>query len=545
MADEIGSPGSTRGQRKPLAGYLRLTVDRQGNKIGYEVQRRAIEAGATAVGETIGEWYQDKDLTAADLKVHRPDYERMLSDIEAGRWGGIAVWRLDRLVRLTREFERVNAILEDSKGYLLSIDPMMTTRDPMGKFMLRLVVMLAEMEIASMKARQIGHQREKARNGEYKGGGSRPFGFEGAVKAENGQVLNSGSVGVEHNPTEAALIREAARRLLNGESCTEIVTEWMSRNPPVHGPNGSLMTVTGLRKVLNSPRIAGLREYVERDPDTGEENTEYVTAQWKPVVERPDWERLRAMAVTRTRGRPYGYLLTGGLVVCAVCDQRMIGSRMQSQGRARRWYRCEAGPTAMHRGCCGRNAIRAEPIDDFVVAAVMRRIASTPEILDAVDRDIEDAPSEAVRTSMEIVADCDKKLEEYAGLAALPVARGGLTRKEWMALRSGVLAERESALRRLESNRSVRVVPTPMGRDRQDMRRWYDALSLEQQRLFLRAHVASVRIGKGRRGGAHTGAAQFDRISVLFADAQVFDAGSDQASVRDLDTDALLPTPLV
>lgn len=542
MADEHARRREARGQRKPLAGYLRLTVDRHGKKIGYDVQKDAILAGAAATGETIGEWYQDKDLTAADLTVHRPDYERMLSDVQAGQWGGIGVWRLDRLVRLTREFERVNAILEDSGGYLLSIDPMMTTRDPMGKFMLRIVVMLAEMEIVSMRARAVGHHRRKAQEGRYSGGGHRPFGFMGAVHDETSRVINSGQVGIAHNPTEAALIREAVRRLLNGESYSDIVQDWGTRVPPVLGTRGKPFRTTTLQSVLHSARIAGLREYQEEDSETGEVRTVTSPSEWRGIVTPEDWRKVRALSATRTPGRPHEYLLSG-VATCGDCNSPMYGgSQKNGSGRVVTMYRCLHRSNSLNDSC-GKLVMQSDPVDTMVVDAVMKRIARTPAILDAVDEDIQGSPAPEVQTSMEIIQECDGKLSEYASMAALPASKGGITRAEWMTLREGVLRERAEAVRRLESSRSTRAVPMPLGSDRQDLRRWYDALTVAQRRAFVRAHVARVTISRAPRKGRPS--VDLDRVSITFADAQVSDAGSNEASVRDLHADALSLAPLV
>lgn len=551
LADAEAYEAEARGviaqpERKPLAGYLRLTVDRHGRKIGYDVQKRAIEAGATALGETIGEWYQDKDLTAADIDVIRPDFERMLSDVQGGLWGGIAVWRLDRLVRLTREFERVNAITEDRGAFILSIDPLMSTKDQMGKFVMRILVMLAEMEIDTMKARARGHQAEKARTGKYKGGGSRPFGFEGAIKDEDGRVLNPGRVGIAHNETEAALIREAAERLLDGESYAEILRDWGTRNPPVTGTQGQGLRTTALRQMMLSPRIAGLREYTESDPVTGQGRTAYAKAEWEGIISVDDWRSITALTKTRGRGRPAAYLLTGGLIVCGRCGQRMIGGVFYYTGASKdnppvNVYRCETGVHAQQRGSCGKVSIQAKPVDALVLEAVTQRLAQSPELFDALDEAMASHSTPIVSTAMETIAACDRKLEDFATMAALPASKGGISVGEWKAFRTAVMAEREEAVRRLESHRSTRAVPTPMGRDRQELKRWMKGLTITQRRSFVRLHARSVEIAPALRRGI----VDLGRVSILFADAKVPHAGSDKASVSDLDADALAAAPLV
>ncbi len=525
MADRFARQASPR-QALPLGGYLRLTVDRQGNKIGYEAQKNAIEAWARVTGETIGEWYQDKDLTAADLTVVRPEYERMLADIQAGHIGGIAVWRLDRLVRLTREFERVNAILEDANAYLLSIDPMLSTRDQMGKFVIRMIVMMAEMEIDSMRARAIEHHRQKARQGKYSGGGHRPFGFN--------------QDGITHHLTEAALVREATRRLLDGESYTDIILDWDSRQPPVRGTRGLPFKTTTLQTVLESARIAGLREYKEPDPDTGQPVALQAPAEWQAIISEADWQRIKALRTTRTVGRPHEYLLSG-LVVCGKCGARMYGSRQKNgQGASITMYRCTYR-TNSNLDSCGKCIMHSDPVDQVAVEAVMQRIARTPEILDAVDAELSAEAAPAVQTSREIIRDCDDKLSEFATLAALPASKGGITRAEWMRFREAVLKERADAVRRLESYRSQRLVPVPLGRDRQDLRAWFDGLTMAQRRAFMAAHLAQAVIGPGTRPGR----VDPSRVRVLFAEGQIPGGQGPQVRVRDRGADALLTAPLV
>src|SRR4051794_39724569 len=100
MTSPSVSTVSPLGIKKPWLAYFRLTVDRDGNKIGYEVQKSAVDAWAVSEGIEIAGYFYDKDITAADLAKVRPGYEEMLDTAATGDYGGVAVWRLDRLVRL-------------------------------------------------------------------------------------------------------------------------------------------------------------------------------------------------------------------------------------------------------------------------------------------------------------------------------------------------------------------------------------------------------------------------------------------------------------
>lgn len=496
-----------------LAGYLRLTEDRNGDKIGYEIQKRKILQWADAYGYTIGHWYMDKDLTAADRNVTRPEYEQMLRDVEAGRWAGIVVWRLDRLVRLTREFERCYGVVEDAGGFIVSIDPMFNTKDDIGKFVMRLLVMLAEMEIAAMKARARAHQSAKAAAGKP-GGGSRPFGFVGAEKDSNGNLLNASERAVAHNQKEVELLREAARRIAyEGETYADVIADWSTRNPPVLGTNGSVFQTTVLRQVLTSPRMIGKRSHTTLDPETGQLVTRTYDAEWLPILSREAYDRLLALRkVRKVNGRPHGYLLSGGLVVCARCQKRMVGTTFTSGSKKVRGYRCEASVTARMNGHCGKGTISAEAAENLVLASVIQRLERAPQLLDVLSAD-ETEPDSALGEALATIEDCEQR-SKAAGQA---FGRRLLSEDALEATLEEIDAIKRQALQVVEQARAIQSAPVPIGVDRDDLRQWFDGESLSRQRAFLARFVRSVEIAPPTRRGSH-----FDplRVRIAFRDAE-------------------------
>jgi len=61
------------------------------------MQRAVIEKAAEARGDSIGEWYAEK-RTASN--GGRPELERLMRDVDAGRHRRVYVFRLDRLTRM-------------------------------------------------------------------------------------------------------------------------------------------------------------------------------------------------------------------------------------------------------------------------------------------------------------------------------------------------------------------------------------------------------------------------------------------------------------
>jgi len=87
-----------------VAIYNRISNDPQGIEAGVERQRHDCEALAGRLGWQVHDTYVDNDLSAWTGK-RRPDYQRMLADIKAGKVDAVIVWHEDRLTRLPRELE--------------------------------------------------------------------------------------------------------------------------------------------------------------------------------------------------------------------------------------------------------------------------------------------------------------------------------------------------------------------------------------------------------------------------------------------------------
>ena len=60
---------------------------------------------AVRKGWLVGGVYVDNDISAADVRKRRPEYERLLDDIKAGIVDGVLAWDADRLHRRPVELE--------------------------------------------------------------------------------------------------------------------------------------------------------------------------------------------------------------------------------------------------------------------------------------------------------------------------------------------------------------------------------------------------------------------------------------------------------
>jgi site-specific DNA recombinase len=163
--------------------------------------------------------------------------------------------------------------------------------------------------------------------GKRTGGGSRPFGYK-IIYADLGEGSKRPRriIREELEPAEADAVREAVSRVLRGETLRSIAFDFNDRGiKPVGGARWAGST---LRRVLISPRIAGLREH----------NGEVVgEAAWPAIIDHATHDRLVGLLDDPSRrrenfGRPRMHPLVG-LVYCASCGGRMTTAIAPKQGR--------------------------------------------------------------------------------------------------------------------------------------------------------------------------------------------------------------------
>jgi site-specific DNA recombinase len=82
-----------------VAASLRLSLDWEGKGLGIERQREDCENIAARLGVKITDWYVDNSVGASrrsKSKGNRPEYRRLLADIEAGYVKTVIIWMEDR-----------------------------------------------------------------------------------------------------------------------------------------------------------------------------------------------------------------------------------------------------------------------------------------------------------------------------------------------------------------------------------------------------------------------------------------------------------------
>ncbi|MGH3754268.1 MAG: recombinase family protein [Pseudonocardiaceae bacterium] len=484
-----------------LDSYARLSRNVSGELEKVEEQhadnRRVIER----LGGVLGVELTDDDLSAWKPSVRRPDWERLLERLASGVSDGAVVWHVDRLLRLPRDLER---LLEFSdRGLMLGCaHGQWDLADPNDRFILRVEVAHA-CRSSDDASRRIRRRFETLRRNGVAHVCGRAFGFPGRTRIAGVDGVRT-EVPAEVVVAERVAIQKATAAVLAGASYASVAAEWNAAGLRTAG--GKVWIPVLVRAVLLRPRNAGLVEHdgVVEGQMPGE-----------PIVDRADFERLRAVLSGRRRGRPPGERYTAsGVLRCGLCGYGLTGrphSGTYPDGSPRRQYHCHK-----RSGGCGGVAADVRAVDRELRSFVVRRL-SDPRHAAAVAAARARVADRLTAVTTEIV-ECEAIGEALADR----LGRREITLAAFDKANQSIAAD----LSRLRTERDALAVGEPTGPvqvlDAAEVgAQWDDAEPSERRRLLITA-LGSLRLvlDPAPRGGRRV----FDPARVRVAEAPIIRA---------------------
>src|SRR6266851_1600776 len=447
--------------------YTRISRDDDGERLGVQRQEEDLRREAKRRGATVRAVFEDNDLSGSG-KVQRPAFDQLIRAIESGDVDLVLAWDLDRLSRGMKPFVRLYEACEKAGIVVAWLGGQANFATGEGLLELEIRASFAREELRKIRKRIQRKHQQLADTGKSAGGG-RPFGYERDRRTlREPATMATLSDRSEVIVDEPALIREAARRVFEGESMRSICRDLNARCIPTVGGSPA-WSAQVLRRLLVSARISGRREYsyaAGRRLDVGRITCD--EAEWPAIVSVEVSDRLRQLLGGpghRRKGRSREYLLTG-LARCGRC-----GSPLQAHPRSdgRREMACVKRPGS---NGCGRLGILAPPVDALVSETVVRAAESG-----AFARALERGDDSEARAATQQLLDVKARQDELADMWT----QGTINRDEWTRARAG-LQDREDALRRLiERQRRPRALDGVPA----DLRQAWAGLPLHRRRAFV------------------------------------------------------------
>lgn len=297
-----------------VALYCRVSTDEQVHGFSIDNQKERLEAYAISQGWRDFQFYIDDGYSGTSMD--RPALKRMIHHAEGGGINTVIVYKLDRLGRKQKD---VLFLLEDvfeknNVAFKSATEPF-DTATPLGKAMLGILTVFAQLERDTIVERVTAGRRQRIRRGLWHGGRV-PFGYRWDSKAQRLNVI----------PEEAALIKEAYSMYLKGQS-TLSIADWLSKRTKARTFDHSVV-----REILQRPIYTGRLSSAEL----------LVEGKHEAIIDVETYERVQNEIKKRKEGRsPIGEYLLSGLLRCGICGGKVIHVATSSQRRYN-YYACKA-----------------------------------------------------------------------------------------------------------------------------------------------------------------------------------------------------------
>jgi DNA invertase Pin-like site-specific DNA recombinase len=492
--------------------YARASSDPDDKRISVDRQlklcaKRAHELWPGAEVKT----FRDDDLSAADPNVARPGYEAFVGELRSARKGEIVGIVVNEQSRLTRQGTGAwdDLVVTLSKAGITKVETLSAgtiSVEPGNRLTGRLLAVIDAEEVERTKARVQAAHRELFSEG--RPSGRAPYGYR-SVRDEAGRP------NYQPDPAEAKVVKRVFKMALQGHALNTIAARLNDDGvpPPSAGWNFKKLPrqvtrwrAPSVRVVLTSASVAGLRGHTDENA-----KLHTVPGSWPALVDEGEWRQVQRLLgqptvvrgangttyrVRATRpSRARRYLLSGsrsvsgevtGVLRCSKCASP-LGAQTQQRASGKRVGAYACHPKLDEGGCGGISISPTDEVDKLVVAAVKRRLASSPKL----------------RRRLEVAQDAEAATwrgERDAAKARMLQAAelfgsGAIDRDVFDAMHNPAKAAFEHAEQKLSALTVDTTLPSV-----EDVQLRWDSLTLKQQRAVIERLIGSIVVAPARGG---------------------------------------------
>lgn len=263
--------------------------------------------------------YREEGVSAKN--TNRPRFQEMIEDMKEGKINKIIVYKLDRLTRSIRDLETICTMLEEYNCSLESVAEEINTETANGKFFIRMLTILAQLEIERTSERTKFGLIGAAKKGHLSG--KPPIGF---TKDKDNKDLIIDEV-------KADVVRRIFRLYLDGLSVCSICKifneeEVLNRHWPT----------TTVDKILSNQLYIGNMEFGKRTDGTKQIFENVVPA----IIDKTSFEMVQKRKEKNLKNfhRKLIYIFMQK-VRCPKCGKIMGGSSSTSKNKTKHvYYKC-------------------------------------------------------------------------------------------------------------------------------------------------------------------------------------------------------------
>ncbi len=469
-------------------GYIRVsTEDQKIQDLSVPMQKKRIISYMESKGWECTGWYIDDGLTGKNL--NRPNVQKLIKDAKAKKFDVIVSYKLDRISRNQQHImEIINDVILANGLEIASVTENLDTSTPMGRAMIGIMAVFAQLEREVIVERVTEAKAEAAKQGRYNGGAT-PYGY---IQENKTLIINE---------EQARVVRRIYDLYLKGTGSGEIAG--LLNTEGIQTILGKQWEGAAIRRMLRKPVYAGLIEHKGKT----------YPGRHQAIITVEQLNEARGLATKRTPDRtPSGKGLIGGFVWCGECNARMNYRLVWTNNptrpkKIRPEYVCysklRSQPYMVKNDTCPNIWHKAADIEDKIVAE-LRKYSIDKGLIEQVAKEFADNID--IASIERDIASCQKEL---AGIGKK--MDRWYTAYENGAIESSDLTERTSQLRQRKQilENEISLLEDDMDKAKEqtlsvdnliemlsDFSALYDHATPDEQKLVVSSLVEKVAIYK-------------------------------------------------
>jgi len=309
-----------------IALYLRVsTLEQAESGYSLEEQEDKLRKYCEAKDWDVVHVYRDPGFSGSTL--NRPSMQQLISDVDAGLFEGVLVYKLDRLSRSQKDtLHLIEDVFNAHNVSFISMSENFDTSTPFGKAMIGILSVFAQLEREQIKERMQMGKVGRAKTGKAMNWSNPPFGYNYDEANEVYKV----------DDLKARIVKGIYKDYLSGTSITKIVDKLNSTG---HIGKPKAWSFSTIRAVLSNESYTGVTIWKDKA----------YPGSHKAIISKEMFDRTQKELSRRQRlyaeisnPRPFQaqYMLSG-IIRCAYCGNvYVIDTRKNKNLGKYHIYRC-------------------------------------------------------------------------------------------------------------------------------------------------------------------------------------------------------------
>lgn len=341
--------------------------------------------------------YQDYGWSGKD--TNRPDFKKLIKDIEDNKVDVLICYRLDRISRSVADFSSTLELLQEHNCSFVSVKEHFDTSNPIGKAMIYISSVFAQLERETIAERVRDNMINYAKQGIWLGG-STPIGFTyERVKYLNEEMIEKSMCVLKENKEDLETVKHIFNVYLKEDSLTQSVKVLLQEG--VKSQNNKTLQSISLIRILRNPIYVksntDVHEYLKSKSDNvygspngngyitygknkraskrttaNEKDWIYAVSKHKGVIDADTWLKVQKMLdknsgkkLERTGTGKNNPALLSGLIKCSKC-----GSNMVIRKNATSYFYVCSGKVNRIENICDCKNIKVSDVDRLVLSQI-------------------------------------------------------------------------------------------------------------------------------------------------------------------------------